>query len=74
MKALIAELHMHPKIVSATGSLFGWVGVANLAEAKDVAQLTASFIAALVSLCALILVAPRAIAQVKSWFRRRSKR
>jgi hypothetical protein len=69
MHRLFLALQDHPRSTAFIGSLSGWFSVDNLAHAKDAAQLFAATIAALVSVCALILTAPKAIDQVRAWFR-----
>lgn len=56
------------------GTAAGWFSTEQIAQAKDVAQFCAAVTAGLVSLCALILTAPRAAAEVRRWFRPRGKR
>ena len=65
MKSLLSDLHDHPRLVAFAGSLAGWAGL----DWLRAAQFAAAALAALVSLCALILTAPRALAEVRSWFR-----
>lgn len=48
------------------GALFGWASFDLLRSA----QILAAILAGLVSLCALILTAPKAVREVKSWFRK----
>lgn len=50
------------------GAASGWLSFDLLRSA----QIFAAVLAALVSLCALILTAPKAIREVRSWFTRRS--
>lgn len=70
LKTIFATLHEHPRLVAFAGTVAGWFSADNIAHAKDAAQFTAAIIAALVSLCALILTAPKAIAEVRRWFGR----
>lgn len=55
----------YPITISTVGSISGWFSV-NLVQT---AQFAAATLAALVSLCAFILVAPKAIREVRSWFK-----
>lgn len=55
----------YPRTTALVGTVTGWTSV-NLLHA---AQITAAALAALVSLCALILSAPKAVAEVRRWFR-----
>ena len=63
MKNVIDALNAHPKYVAWLGTAAGWASVDFLRGA----QLVAAVLAALVSVCALILTAPKAWAQVKRW-------
>ena len=65
MKTVVATLHEHPRLVAITGAISGW-GSFDLLRS---AQIAAAILAALVSLCALILTAPKAVAELKRWFR-----
>ena len=56
----------HPITISTIGAISGWFSV-NLVQT---AQFMAAALAALVSLCALILVAPKTIREVRSWFKK----
>lgn len=69
MKHAIDALNAHPKYVAVLGTIAGIFSTENLARAKDVAQTGAALAAGLCSLCALILVAPKAWAEVKRWCR-----
>lgn len=55
----------HPITISTVGAISGWFSV-NLVQT---AQFAAAALAALVSLCALILAAPKAVREVRSWFK-----
>jgi predicted nuclease with RNAse H fold len=66
LKSLIAVLDAHPRSVAIFGAVSGWRSL-NLLHS---AQVAAAILAALVSLCALILTAPKAVAEVKRWFNR----
>jgi hypothetical protein len=65
MKVFFDALHAHPRMVAFIGTLSGWLSVDYL----KVAQFAAALMAALVSLCALILTLPKAVAEVRRWFR-----
>lgn len=69
MKHLLDGLNARPAFVALGGSISGLFSAERLAVAKDLAQTIAATLAGLCSLCALILVAPKAIAMVRSWFR-----
>jgi len=55
----------YPITISTVGSISGWFSV----NFVQTAQFAAAALAALVSLCAFILVAPKAIREVRSWFK-----
>ncbi len=57
-------LNDHPKITAWLGTLSGWAAVDWLRSS----QIVAAVLAALVSLCALILTLPKVVAEIKSWF------
>ena len=63
---MIAKIQEHPKVTAWIGALSGWASV----DWLRTAQLSAAILAAMVSLCALILTAPKALAEAKSWFRK----
>lgn len=65
MKLIVASLHEQPRLVAAVGAVSGWASL----DLLRAAQFGAAFLAALVSLCALILTVPKAVAEVRSWFR-----
>jgi hypothetical protein len=67
---LFATLRDHPRMTAVFGAASGWFSVDGLAHAKDAAQLFAAVVAGLVSLCALILTGPKAIAEVRGWVRK----
>ncbi len=69
MKSLLASLADHPRLLSLLGTVSGWFSVEHIARAKDFAQLAAAGLAMLVSLCALILTAPQAVAKLREWWR-----
>jgi hypothetical protein len=54
----------YPGTISTIGAVSGWLSV-NLLQA---AQFMAAALAAAVSLCALIIAAPKAWAEVRRWF------
>lgn len=64
MKLLVAALHEHPRLVAAAGAVSGWASL----DLLRAAQFAAALLAMLVSLCALILTAPKALAEVRRWF------
>ena len=63
-KTIITEIQLHPKITAWIGAISGWASV----DWLRTSQLTAAILAAAVSLCALILTLPKAVAEVRSWF------
>ena len=66
MKPLMDSINAQPKYFAWLGSVAGWVSFDLLRSA----QFAAAFLAGLVSLCALILTAPKAWAELKSWFKK----
>jgi hypothetical protein len=64
----ISTLAEHPRLVSVLGSVSGWFSVEHIARAKDLAQLAAAGLAMLVSVCALVLTAPQAVAKLRQWW------
>lgn len=65
MRGLILDIQQHPRVVSVFGSITGWLSF----DALRSAQIIAAVLAALMTLCSLVLVAPKAITEVKRWFR-----
>lgn len=65
MNRVLETLHDHPRLVATVGAFSGWASV----DWLRTAQLAAAGLAALVSLCALVLTAPKAIAEVRRWMR-----
>jgi hypothetical protein len=63
MKHAIDAINAHPRYVSILGTVAGWASF----DFLRAAQFAAAILASLVSLCALILTAPKAIDQVKAW-------
>lgn len=66
MRPFIETLNDHPRLVATLGAISGWASV----DWLRASQIAAAFLAALVSLCALVLTAPKAVAEVRSWFRK----
>lgn len=64
LKSAIAAIQEHPGLTAWTGATFGWVSF----DLLRAAQISAAILAGLVSLCALVLTAPRAIREARSWF------
>jgi len=58
--------HGHPKLTAWIGAVSGWASV----DWLRASQITAAILAAMVSLCALILTGPKAVAEVRKWFKR----
>lgn len=72
MNILLSIFHRvneSPRLVAFLGMASGWFSADRIAQARDAAQLIAAIIAGLVSLCALILTAPKAVEQVRRWVR-----
>ncbi len=65
MKATIDALNAHPKYVAWLGTFSGWASV----DFLRYSQIAAALLAGMVSICALILTAPKAWAQVKLWLK-----
>lgn len=65
MKPLLSALDDHPRLVATAGAISGWAAV----DWLRTAQIAAAILAALVSLCALILTAPKAVSEVRRWLR-----
>ncbi len=57
-------LYEHPRTVAFGGAASGWLSVDYLKGA----QFVAATLAAMVSLCALILTAPKVVQEVRRWF------
>lgn len=64
MSSLFTVANDHPKITAWIGTLSGWAAF----DMLRTAQLAAAVLAGLVSLCALILTAPKAVKEVRRWF------
>ena len=67
MSHFLAQLQARPASTALLGSVSGWASV----EFLRGAQIVAALLAIAVSLCALILTAPKAVAQVRRWVARR---
>lgn len=65
MKFLLAHLNANPKFVAWLGAISGWASF----DFLRAAQIVAAVLAGLVSLCALILTGPQALAKLRSWLR-----
>lgn len=65
MTHFLVNLRDHPRLVATLGAVSGWASV----DLLRTAQIVAATLAALVSLCALILTAPKAYVEVRRWFR-----
>lgn len=63
MKHALDTLNAHPKYVGLLGTVAGWASF----DFLRAAQFAAATLAALVSFCTLVLIAPKAWAQVRSW-------
>ena len=64
MRGPIAFLNEHPRMTAWLGTVSGWASLDYLRTA----QICAAILAGMVSFCALILTAPKAYREVKSWF------
>lgn len=67
MNLMLKSIGEHPRIVALLGTASGWFSVEQIGTARDAAQFTAAMLAAAVSLCALIITAPKAWAIVRGW-------
>jgi len=67
MRHAIDTLNAHPKFVALFGAITGLFSAEHIALAKDWAQLVAALAAGFCSICAGILVAPKAWAELKRW-------
>lgn len=64
MKAAVQQLiDKNTGMIAWTGSVFGWISF----DLLRAAQIFAAMSAGAVSLCALILTAPQALAQLRRW-------
>jgi hypothetical protein len=63
MSHFLAQLQARPASTAFLGSVSGWASV----EFLRGAQIIAALLAIAVSFCALILTAPKAVAQVRHW-------
>lgn len=63
---LVALAHEHPRLVAWIGSLSGLAAI----DWLRTGQIVAAWLAGLASLIAIILTAPKAIAEVKRWFQK----
>lgn len=66
MKSFAETLSDHPRLVAILGAVSGWASV----DFLRAAQIAAAVLASLVSLCALILTGPQAVAKVRDYLRR----
>ena len=65
MKHFIDIINAHPRYLAWLGTVSGWASFDFLRSA----QIAAALLAASVSICALVLTAPKAWEQVKLWLR-----
>lgn len=63
LKPLIESANNHPKLTAWAGAAFGWITVDLLRSA----QIFAAGMAGLASFCAVVITAPKAIAEIRSW-------
>ena len=66
MRHFIDTLNDHPRLVATMGAISGWASV----DWLRTSQIAAASLAALASLCAVILTGPKAIAEVRRWLGR----
>lgn len=66
MKNFFEHLNDHPRLVATIGAGAGWAGAS--IDWLRWFQIVSVILAALVSLCALILTARKALREVRSWF------
>lgn len=66
MKHIVAFSQEHPRLTAWLGTVAGWASV----DWLRISQFVAAVLAALVSLCALVLTGPQALAKVRSWLGR----
>ncbi len=64
LSAIITHVQSHPKIIALVGVVSGWATV----DWLRTAQITAAILASMVTLCSLILILPKVIQEVRSWF------
>lgn len=64
MRTFLAFASDHPRMTAVIGAVSGWTSF----DLLQTAQVVAAVLAALVSLCALILTAPKAVTEVRRWF------
>jgi hypothetical protein len=63
LKVFLSATQSNQKVISVIGAASGWAAF----DLLRAAQVTAAVLASLVSLCALILTGPSAVAKVKGW-------
>lgn len=68
MISIFKSLTAKPHVTAVLGTVSGWFSWEMIAHAKDAAQFAAGVLASLVSLCALIITGPKAVAQVRQQF------
>lgn len=66
MSAMFSHIERYPRVNSVIGAAAGWASV----DFLRTAQITAAVLAALVSLCSLVLIAPKVVEQLRKWFSR----
>lgn len=64
MKALFFSLQEHPRLVALFGTVTGWMSV----DFLRAAQVTAAILASVMTLCSIILIAPKVAAEIRRWF------
>lgn len=78
MRDFLQSINASPRYVGVLGTIASWFTVERLQaavqQALPFAQLVAILLAGFVSLCSAILIAPKAIAMVKTWLARERQR
>lgn len=64
MRLFLTALSDHPRLLSIIGTVTGWASF----DLVRAAQFTAAFLAGLLSLCSLILIAPKVLAELRRWY------
>lgn len=64
MKAFFYALQDNPRAVALFGTATGWLSL----DLLRAAQITAAILASVMTLCSIILVAPKVVAEIRRWF------
>lgn len=65
MKAIFYVLQDNPRAVALFGTATGWLSF----DLLRTAQITAAILASVMTLCSIVLVVPKVVAEVRRWFR-----